>query len=897
MKHKFVRRAVALALSFTLASALFVPAVVSADADNVVYSLATDEHIQGLAVGTTGSADIFGAYGNLHNVLRSAGDPTYTIVANPLGGNAIQVTGRANSWDSVDLTFERLGLVAGETYTLRFSGSARSGTEMLIGGADGPWRHFTTSRAADGRFEVTYTFTRASAAAGGAVDRIRLGPVDAGPDFTIYEITLVEGTDLPAISEAVEVEEPPAATAGGLATWQDVLDANLFDVNRAWQGNPEITATANGLVISGRSEVGSEGEHHGFAINLRALRALDDARYPEIVIAGTIEGTADRMFAQVFDGLAGRGDDDWTRAYIGNDGSFEITLTNEVFGVPGWADWALWPWIGAHPRGNMTITTVTIGGVSILEILGAAVEILEEEPEPAIDFGFPAGIYYSLLLDSFIQDLDASYIMDGGFPGIPHFIGAGSPTITIVGNPFGGVALNFTDRTNNWDGLDLLWRTLNLPEGRYTIQVVGTIELEGEFDPAIFTISGSSSPWGWVGEEEFPNEETGVFEIVRTFEISGDQVIDDVNGAIGGNIRLRPGEFLNNYTIYQIAIVAEGDTLPALPEAVAVKPIAEVVIIQLIIGDTSVTVNGVISNLEEAPFIAAGRTMVPLRFIAEAMGAVVGWTPAGDDHDGIVHLDDGITSFDLQIGEALYDNAGVYMGTSVILGAGRTMVPARFVAESLGAVIVPNLPYVTITFGDAVLPPIVTPPVEDIPAADVEDVAPPVADENINGSGILVSAVAWGDSGSGVNINIASGRAVWPFADEGTLAFEPVPGETYRLSFNVTTTGATGWRVRWMTTAGEGYPTYTAGDVAVVNNYPVSAGTIATVIPAHFNAGFNVGGTYTLVVDVTLDANETYNGLIGNITLRGTGGSSDWFPNWVRVEHVGEVVAFWESEN
>ncbi|MCL1843653.1 MAG: endo-1,4-beta-xylanase [Defluviitaleaceae bacterium] len=168
--------------------------------------------------------------------------------------------------------------------------------------------------------------------------------------------------------------------------------------------------------------------------------------------------------------------------------------------------------------------------------------------------------------------------------------------------------------------------------------------------------------------------------------------------------------------------------------------------------------------------------------------------------------------------------------------------------------------------------------------------------------GVHVHSMGRGDAFSHANILIGSGRDIWPFADayeDGLRAFEPEPGVTYRLSFNVTSQGTTGWRIRWI--PGTGGETYTTADAAIVNNHPVAMDDIAYVIPAHFNIGGVMGETYTLVVEITLDGAEEYMGLIGNIALRGTGGGNAYEINWVRIERleggpgsdVTELLAFY----
>jgi hypothetical protein len=49
--------------------------------------------------------------------------------------------------------------------------------------------------------------------------------------------------------------------------------------------------------------------------------------------------------------------------------------------------------------------------------------------------------------------------------------------------------------------------------------------------------------------------------------------------------------------------------------------------VHLVIGSTQASVNGRSITLDVAPFAVAGRTEVPLRFVAEALGANVNWNP------------------------------------------------------------------------------------------------------------------------------------------------------------------------------------------------------------------------------------------------------------------------------
>ncbi len=83
-----------------------------------------------------------------------------------------------------------------------------------------------------------------------------------------------------------------------------------------------------------------------------------------------------------------------------------------------------------------------------------------------------------------------------------------------------------------------------------------------------------------------------------------------------------------------------------------------------------------------SPVITQGRTLVPIRAIAEAFGALVDW----DEGMFLVIIDTDDTTILLKIGDQLYvvNDEVKEMDTTALLFQDRTMVPLRFVAEALG---------------------------------------------------------------------------------------------------------------------------------------------------------------------------------------------------------------------
>jgi len=132
------------------------------------------------------------------------------------------------------------------------------------------------------------------------------------------------------------------------------------------------------------------------------------------------------------------------------------------------------------------------------------------------------------------------------------------------------------------------------------------------------------------------------------------------------------GSDVQNFTLTVNTALAP----PAPPTVPVPPPISRT--LRLVIGTSTYTINGMPSNAEVAPFIDPryNRTMVPLRLIAETMGANVDWI--GETRTVIITRDN--INLSLQVDTPLPDG----MGLAAIVG-GRTFVPVAYVAQMLGA--------------------------------------------------------------------------------------------------------------------------------------------------------------------------------------------------------------------
>ena len=164
-------------------------------------------------------------------------------------------------------------------------------------------------------------------------------------------------------------------------------------------------------------------------------------------------------------------------------------------------------------------------------------------------------------------------------------------------------------------------------------------------------------------------------------------------------------------------------------------------------------------------------------------------------------------------------------------------------------------------------------------------------------NGVHVFAMTNGNDWSGANIILGNDTNQWPWseaADDGAVAFIPEKDTTYRLTFNATSTGTSGYRVRWIKDNTNG--SYTADDGTYVNSYVYRADQVAEKIPAYFQNTTGDGTTQTYTVDFPMDGSAAAEGLIGNIAIRGQGGSSAFYINWIKIETMdGQTLVYWET--
>lgn len=130
---------------------------------------------------------------------------------------------------------------------------------------------------------------------------------------------------------------------------------------------------------------------------------------------------------------------------------------------------------------------------------------------------------------------------------------------------------------------------------------------------------------------------------------------------LGGNYERETGKF--TFTAKGLGYIF----ITAKPEPVK---------LEFILGKTGYKLNGIEMSMDVASTVVKGRTLVPLRFVAESLGANVSW----DNVTKTVMITLKGQTLSIKIGELAPG-----MDVAAELVNGRTMLPLRFIVEYFGA--------------------------------------------------------------------------------------------------------------------------------------------------------------------------------------------------------------------
>ncbi|MDQ7842099.1 MAG: copper amine oxidase N-terminal domain-containing protein [bacterium] len=144
-----------------------------------------------------------------------------------------------------------------------------------------------------------------------------------------------------------------------------------------------------------------------------------------------------------------------------------------------------------------------------------------------------------------------------------------------------------------------------------------------------------------------------------------------------------------------------------------------------------VVVDGQLMRFDQSPIMAGGRVLVPLRGVFEYLGATVLWNPA--TNVVTAQRGDTQVQLAIGSRQATVDGRVVFLDVPATIVGGRTLVPLRFVSEAMGAQVDWDnaTRVVTITSGTTALP--VQPPVRVPRRTPVPQQPAPVAPSVVEG--------------------------------------------------------------------------------------------------------------------------------------------------------------------
>ena len=107
--------------------------------------------------------------------------------------------------------------------------------------------------------------------------------------------------------------------------------------------------------------------------------------------------------------------------------------------------------------------------------------------------------------------------------------------------------------------------------------------------------------------------------------------------------------------------------------------------IRLTVGSTIGYVSGTAKTLDAAPLIRNSRTMLPVRFVAENLGAAVAWD--GATSTATITTDTVEIKITIGADAATVNGQSVKLDSHAFIENGRTYLPVRFIAEARGAAV------------------------------------------------------------------------------------------------------------------------------------------------------------------------------------------------------------------
>ena len=196
------------------------------------------------------------------------------------------------------------------------------------------------------------------------------------------------------------------------------------------------------------------------------------------------------------------------------------------------------------------------------------------------------------------------------------------------------------------------------------------------------------------------------FDVQTSASADFSKVILDKHGVSGMSALLGRADFATSGTTFwrvrTVGAVLASAWSPVQSFAVraATPPPTHQTKLVLHVASTQMSVDGASTAIDVAPQIIEGRTLLPIKWVAEPLGATVEWSAS----DRRVTISLNGTVLELWIGKSQARVNGSYVSIDAtnpkvvpLIVGGRTMLPVRFVAEQLGADVQWEAPTKTIT--------------------------------------------------------------------------------------------------------------------------------------------------------------------------------------------------------
>jgi len=262
-----------------------------------------------------------------------------------------------------------------------------------------------------------------------------------------------------------------------------------------------------------------------------------------------------------------------------------------------------------------------------------------------------------------------------------------SSAVLVKGNVDVGSSLKINAETVQVDGIGNFETTVNLQNNSDVINI-SAVDIAGNFSQVSITVSVDTTPPPLTVTKPIMFQQVGKLPVIvegktepgASVTVSGLDATVNADGIFTYLLTKLPEGTLS--TIEVVATDAAGNFTK---RSVSVKFSKSVVLI-LQVSNVFALINGQTKTLEAPPIISSGRTMVPLRFIGEIFGAEFEYEPITKTID-ITFGSDKIT-MQIGKKTAVVNGKQVELDVAPYIVNGRTLVPIRFILETFGADVV-----------------------------------------------------------------------------------------------------------------------------------------------------------------------------------------------------------------